>query len=58
MGATTGETWNMDDRRQRGGYVYVSLTKTKGSPDQAVEIATIAGEEMLPWLRQIEGFDG
>jgi heme-degrading monooxygenase HmoA len=38
--------------------VYVSFTKTKGSPDQAATIATIAGEEMLPWLRQMDGFDG
>jgi hypothetical protein len=38
--------------------VYVSVTRTKGTPDQPLEIATIAGEEMLPWLSQIEGFDG
>jgi hypothetical protein len=38
--------------------VYVSVTRTKGSPDQPLELATIAGEEMLPWLSQIDGFDG
>jgi hypothetical protein len=38
--------------------VYVSVTRTKGSPDQPLEVATIAGEEMLPWLSQIDGFDG
>jgi quinol monooxygenase YgiN len=38
--------------------VYVAVTRTKGSPGQALEVATIAGEEMLPWLRQIDGFDG
>jgi hypothetical protein len=38
--------------------VYVSVTRTKGTPDQPLEIATIAGEEMLPWLREIDGFDG
>jgi hypothetical protein len=38
--------------------VHVTVTRTKGSPDQPLEIATIAGEEMLPWLRGIEGFDG
>jgi heme-degrading monooxygenase HmoA len=38
--------------------VYVSVTRTKGSPEQPVEIATIAGEEMLPWLSEIDGFDG
>jgi heme-degrading monooxygenase HmoA len=38
--------------------VHVTVTRTKGSPDEPIEIATIAGEEMLPWLRQMEGFEG
>jgi hypothetical protein len=38
--------------------VYVSVTRTKASPEQPPELATIAGEEMLPWLRQIDGFEG
>ena len=38
--------------------MFVSLTTTKGSPDEPLEIATMAGEEMLPWLRQIDGFQG
>jgi heme-degrading monooxygenase HmoA len=38
--------------------VFVSVTTTKGSPDEPIEIATMAGEEMLPWLRQIDGFQG
>jgi hypothetical protein len=38
--------------------MHVTVTRTKGSPDQPIEIATIAGEEMLPWLREIDGFDG
>lgn len=38
--------------------MYVSLTRTKGSEGQPLEVATIAGEEMVPWLREIEGFDG
>ncbi|PWU25036.1 MAG: hypothetical protein C5B48_03345 [Candidatus Rokuibacteriota bacterium] len=38
--------------------MHVTVTRTKGSPDQPLEIATIAGEEMLPWLSEIEGFDG
>lgn len=38
--------------------MHVSVTKTKGSGDQPLEIATIAGEEMLPWLSQIDGFEG
>ena len=38
--------------------MYVAVTRTKGPPGQPLEVATIAGEEMLPWLRDIEGFDG
>ena len=36
----------------------MTVTTTRGSTDQPLEIATLAGEEMLPWLRQIEGFEG
>ncbi|HET9286505.1 MAG TPA: hypothetical protein VFO26_03000 [Gaiella sp.] len=36
----------------------VTVTRTRSSPDEPIEIATIAGEEMLPWLRQIDGFEG
>jgi hypothetical protein len=45
------------EQTRRAG-VHVSVTRTKGSPDQPVEIATITGEEMLPWLQQIQGFEG
>ena len=38
--------------------MYVTVTTTKGSPDQPRDIATIAGEEMLPWLSDIDGFEG
>ena len=38
--------------------VHVTITKTRGSPDEPLETATIAGEEMLPWLSEIEGFEG
>ena len=38
--------------------MHVTVTRTKGSPGQPLEVATIAGEEMLPWLSQIEGFEG
>ena len=34
------------------------MTTTKGSPGQPLEVATLAGEAMLPWLSQIEGFEG
>lgn len=40
------------------GRVLVTVTRTRSSPDEPIEIATIAGEEMLPWLRQIDGFEG
>jgi heme-degrading monooxygenase HmoA len=38
--------------------VHVSVTKTKDFLGQSTEIATIAGEEMLRWLAQIDGFEG
>ena len=38
--------------------MYVSLTRTKDPLGQPNELATIAGEEMAPWLRQIDGFEG
>lgn len=38
--------------------MYVSVTRTKGPRGQPLEVATLAGEEMLPWLREIDGFGG
>jgi heme-degrading monooxygenase HmoA len=38
--------------------VHVTVTTTKGAPGQPREVATLAGEAMLPWLAQIEGFEG
>jgi hypothetical protein len=38
--------------------VHVSVTRTKDFLGQPIEIATMAGEEMLRWLRPIEGFEG
>jgi heme-degrading monooxygenase HmoA len=38
--------------------MHVTVTTTKGALDQPAEIARLAGEEMLPWLRGIEGFHG
>jgi len=37
--------------------VYVSLTRVNTS-DQPIVNATIVGEEMLRWFREIEGFEG
>jgi hypothetical protein len=41
----------------RGGDVHVSLTRVKTS-DEPVENAAIVAEEMVRWLREIEGFEG
>ena len=38
--------------------MYASVTRTQGTAGQPLEIATIAGEEMVPWLSDIDGFDG
>ena len=38
--------------------MYVTVTRTKDFLGQPIEIATIAGEEMLRWLRPIDGFEG
>jgi hypothetical protein len=37
--------------------VYVSFTRVN-TTDQPIENAAIVAEEMLRWLRDIEGFDG
>jgi heme-degrading monooxygenase HmoA len=38
--------------------LYVSVTRTRGPLEQVLEVATLVGEEMAPWLRQIDGFEG
>ena len=38
--------------------MHVTVTTTKGTPGQPLEVATLAGEAMLPWLEGIEGFEG
>jgi heme-degrading monooxygenase HmoA len=38
--------------------VHVTVTTTRGSPEQPLDVATVAGEEMMPWLRDIDGFEG
>jgi hypothetical protein len=40
-----------------GDAVYVSVTRVSTS-DQPIENATVVAEEMLRWLREIEGFKG
>ncbi|HWL32551.1 MAG TPA: hypothetical protein VNP89_03000 [Gaiellaceae bacterium] len=34
------------------------MTTTKGSAEDMVVVATMAGETMVEWLRDIEGFEG
>lgn len=41
----------------RGSGLFVSLTRVNTS-DEPIENASIVGEEMLRWLREIEGFEG
>jgi heme-degrading monooxygenase HmoA len=38
--------------------VHVTITRTRGPDGQTPDVARIAGEEMVPWLRGIEGFLG
>jgi heme-degrading monooxygenase HmoA len=38
--------------------VYATLTTTKGATEDGVELATMAGEAMVGWLRELEGFQG
>jgi hypothetical protein len=38
--------------------MHASMTTTKGSAEDMVAIATMAGETMVDWLRDLEGFEG
>ena len=38
--------------------MYASLTTTKGSVDNLADVAVMAGETMVMWLREIDGFEG
>jgi hypothetical protein len=38
--------------------VYASMTTTRGSVENATEVAEMVGETMVEWLRDIEGFGG
>jgi hypothetical protein len=38
--------------------MFATVTRTRGSRDEPLEVATFAGETMLPWLREIDGFEG
>jgi hypothetical protein len=51
MGGALANAFGSADR------VYVSVTTTKGSPGQP-ELGPVVGEQMLAWLRGIDGFEG
>jgi hypothetical protein len=38
--------------------MYAALTRTQGGTEESMEVATMVGEEMYRWLRDIEGFEG
>jgi hypothetical protein len=38
--------------------MHASMTTTKGRGEDMVEVAAMAGETMVEWLRDIEGFEG
>jgi hypothetical protein len=38
--------------------VFVSMTRVRTSSDEPPENATIVAEEMVRWLKDIEGFEG
>ncbi len=38
--------------------MYAALTRTQGSNEEPIEVATMVGEEMYRWLRDIDGFEG
>jgi hypothetical protein len=38
--------------------VYASVTLTTGPNEDMAELAVMAGETMVEWLRQIDGFEG
>jgi heme-degrading monooxygenase HmoA len=38
--------------------VHASLTTTVGSNEDMVELARMAGESMVGWLQELEGFQG
>jgi hypothetical protein len=45
-------------RGDKNVLVHVTVTRTKDVAGQPLEIARMAGEEMLRWLRPIDGFEG
>jgi hypothetical protein len=38
--------------------VHVTITRTRGPAEETMKVAAITGEEMLPWLQAIDGFEG
>jgi heme-degrading monooxygenase HmoA len=42
----------------REGELFVSMATVNGPPEDFDKIATMAGESLLPWIRQFEGYKG
>jgi hypothetical protein len=38
--------------------MYVSMTTTQGDTDDMIAVAAMAGESMVGWLHDVEGFEG
>ena len=38
--------------------MYAALTRTVGTAEESLEVATMVGEEMYRWLRDVDGFEG
>lgn len=38
--------------------MHASMTTTRGSAEDMAAVATMAGETMVEWLRDLEGFEG
>ena len=38
--------------------MYAALTRAQGPPEESTEVATMVGEEMYRWLRDVDGFEG
>ena len=46
------------DASRKGEPLHVTLTRVKTNAEDPIENASIVGEEMERWLRDVEGFEG
>jgi heme-degrading monooxygenase HmoA len=57
-GRAVGGVGRFGDTHAGGGPLHVVVTRTQGTPHEPIEVATIVGEEMLRWFRDMDGFEG